>query len=78
MHIINCGDSMKTQIFNPLTLKIVNNNKIVISNYTNIIDFNPTNIIIDIYDISGLDLVINRIDEVSVEINGKIQKIEVS
>lgn len=69
---------MKTQIFNPLTLKIVNNNKIVISNYTNIIDFNPTNIIIDIYDIKGLDLVINRIDEVSVEINGKIQKIEVS
>ncbi|MGM9900243.1 MAG: YabP/YqfC family sporulation protein [Bacilli bacterium] len=69
---------MKTQIFNPLTLKIVNNNKIVISNYTNIIDFNPTNIIIDIYDIKGLDLVINRIDELSVEINGKIQKIEVS
>lgn len=69
---------MKTHLFNPLTLKIVNNSKVVISNYTNIIDFNPTNVIIDIYSIVGDNLSMVRIDEISVEINGKIQKIEVS
>lgn len=59
------------------SLKIYEKNKIVINNYENIHDFNEKEIIVDNYHICGQNLLITKIDEISVEIKGEITKIEV-
>ncbi len=69
---------MKIHSFNQITLKIIAYDKVIITNYDRIIDFSDSFILIDGFSIHGVGLVISKIDEISVEINGKIEKVEIT
>lgn len=58
-----------------IKISLYNNTKIVIENYNKIIDLNDNIVIIDNYEIKGLNLKIANIDEYYIIINGKINNL---
>lgn len=70
--------TMKIQNFAKKSLKIIDNNKAIVNNYNALYDFDNKKIIIDNYIIYGKNLVIKKIDEISVEIYGEMEKIEIN
>lgn len=70
--------TMKIQNFAKKSLKIIDNNKAIVNNYNALYDFDNKKIIIDNYIIYGKNLAIKKIDEISVEIYGEMEKIEIN
>ena len=60
-----------------IKISLYNNTKIVIENYNKIIDLNDNIVIIDNYEIKGLNLKITNIDEYYIIINGSINNLSI-
>lgn len=60
-----------------LKLKLFENEKIIIDNYQKLHDFQKDYLIVDQYLIKGDFLKISKMDEMTVEIYGKIKEIKV-
>ncbi len=60
---------------NDMVLKLVSDNKIIVSNYHCMIDMSQNKIILEKYVIEGDDLVVKRMDSFEIEITGKISKV---
>jgi len=71
------GEKMKIFDFQQLSLKIIEKDLIIIYNYQNLIDYTNSLIIVDYYKITGDNLIIEKIDELRIEIKGKVNAIEI-
>ncbi len=61
--------------YNCSILRMFDQQKIIIENYHEIIDISPDSIIVDQYIIVGEILRVTRLDQVVIEIYGKIKEI---
>lgn len=65
----------KRKLFNQIKLSIFNNQRIIIENYSELLDIDEELISVDIYTISGNFLKISKMDNYMIEIQGIIRQI---
>lgn len=60
------------------SLKLFNNELVIVVNYQNVIDINSSKVVLLNYIIEGDDLLVKKMDTYEIEIKGVIKKITVN